>query len=101
MPRIRQLERQYAENDFRKEIFRCMVERYEKVSVRKLAEEAQISQSSLNGHLRHDIINLDVGCLQLIIPILKPDPGVVLRLLGYSSQDITRFKKQNCKEESA
>lgn len=101
MPRIKMNYSQYAEEDFRKEIYRQLTNRYESVSIRALAREVGVSQSSLNVNLRHKPNNLDVGLLRLIIPILKPDPGVVLRLLGYSSQDITRFKKQGSKEEAS
>lgn len=94
MPRIRQYEAQYAETDFRKELYRRMTDRYDTVSIRALARESGISQSSLNNHLRHNIVNLDVGVLQKIIPLLKPDPAAVLKLLGYTGEDIRRFKKK-------
>lgn len=94
MPRIRQCAAQYAETDFRKELYRRMTDRYDTVSIRALARESGISQSSLNNHLRHNIINLDVGVLQKIIPLLKPDPAAVLKLLGYTGEDIRRFKNK-------
>lgn len=92
MPRLKQKMSQYNESDFRQELYQRLASRYEKVSVRALAEEAGISQSSLNTHLRHNVKNLDVGVLQKIIPLLKPDPTVVLKLLGYTSDDIRKFK---------
>lgn len=94
MPRLKIYNAVYDESDFRKEMFTKMALRYDEVSVRKLAEEAGVSQSTLNQKLRHCAKNLDVHELRLIIPILRPDPAVVLRLIGYTSQDITRFKKQ-------
>lgn len=96
MPKLRrQYAIKYAEEDFKKEIFRCLTERYEKVSTRALAAETGISNSTLSTKIRRDNSNLDVAELRQIIPLLKPDPGVVLMLLGYTSQDITKFKKQN------
>lgn len=98
MPRIRQYAAMYDETDFRKEIFRKMAERYDTISVRKLAAEAGVSQATLNQKLRHCAKNLDVYELRLIIPVLKPDPGVVLKLLGYTGKDITKFKNQKTEE---
>lgn len=100
MPRIRQNHTIYAEADFKKEIFRCLAARYEDVSIRALSRETGISQSSLNNHLRHNIVNLDVGVLQKIVPLLKPDPAAVLKLLGYTGEDIRKFKNKNKEEES-
>lgn len=94
MPRIRQNTAIYAENDFRKELYRRMTDRYDTVSIRALAREVNISQSSLNNHLRHNIVNLDIGVLQKIIPVLKPDPAAVLKLLGYTGEDIRKFKNK-------
>lgn len=94
MPRIRQNQTIYAENDFRKELYRRMTDRYSTVSIRALARETNISQSSLNNQLRHNIVNLDVGVLQKIVPLLKPDPAAVLKLLGYTGEDIRRFKNK-------
>lgn len=94
MPRIRQYAAQYAEADFRKELYRRMTDRYDTVSIRALARESGVSQSSLNTHLRHNINNLDIGVLQKIIPLLKPDPAVVLKLLGYTGEDIRKFKNK-------
>ena len=98
MPRLRVNSAIYAENDFRKEMYRRMTDRYDTVSIRALARESGISHSSLNNHLRHNIVNLDVGVLQKIVPLLKPDPTVVLKLLGYTGEDIRKFK--NKKEET-
>lgn len=92
MPRIKQLQPIYDEKDFRQEIFRRMADRYSEISVRKLAEEVGISHSSLNQKIRHSTKNLDVHEMRLIIPLLKPDPMVMLRLIGYTSEDIRKFK---------
>lgn len=92
MPRIRQYAVQYSEEDFRKEVFKKMAERYEDISIRALARESGISPSTLNHRIRHDISNLDVSELRQIVPILKPDPAVILKLLGYTGDDIRKFK---------
>lgn len=99
MPRIRQYADKYSYEDFRKEVFRKLADRYCEVSVRKLAAESGLAQSTLNTKLRHKTESLEVEELRKIIPVLRPDPTVVLQLLGYSNQDISRFKKQNNQEE--
>ena len=93
MPRIREYAMRYAEEDFKKELFRKMAERYEKISVRALAQETGISHSALNVKIRQDNTNLDIGELRKIVPLLNPDPGIVLKLLGYTPQQIKRFKE--------
>ena len=93
MPRIRQYVMQYAADDFRKEIYRCLADRYDDVSVRALARETGISQSTLNIKIRHSHDNLDIGELRKIVPILNPDPGIVLKLLGFTPAQIKRFKE--------
>lgn len=98
MPRIKQNAKKYDESDFRKEMFMRMAFRYDEVSVRRLAEEADISQSTLNAYLRHSADSLNVRMFRRIIPILKPDPAVVLKFLGYDGKDISKFKNQ--KEEA-
>lgn len=92
MPRLRVYAAQYSEEDFRKEVFKKMAERYEDISIRALARESGISPSTLNNRIRHDISNLDVSELRQIVPILKPDPAVILKLLGYTGDDIRKFK---------
>ena len=92
MPRIKQYSDVYNENDFRRELYVQLTNRYEKVSIRALAAETGICQSVLNTNLRHNNKNLTVGVLQKVIPLLKPNPAVVLKLLGYTGDDIRKFK---------
>ena len=93
MPRIRQYSATYDEEDFRKDLFRRLADRYGEVSIRKLADEAGVSQATLNSKIRHSAKNLDVLEFRLIVPIIQPDPGILLKLLGYTPQQIKRFKE--------
>lgn len=93
MPRIRQYADKYAEADFRKEIFRRLADRYECVSVRALSREIGACQGTLNAKIRNRTTSLEVGELQKIVPVLNPDPGIVLTLLGYTPQQIKRYKE--------
>lgn len=93
MPRLRVYAEKYAYEDFKQEIFQRLTARYSAVSVRALARETGISQSALNVKIRHSHDNLDIGELRKIIPLLSPDPGIILTLLGYTPQQIKRFKE--------
>ena len=93
MPRLRAYADKYTEADFKKEIFRCLAARYEDVSIRALSRETGISQSTLNQKIRHSHDNLDIGELKRIVPLLNPDPGVILKLLGFTAAQIKKFKE--------
>ena len=94
MPRIRQYSAAYAEEDFRREVFRQIVDRYGDLSVTQLAKEAGIAVSTLNDKIRRSARNLDVHDFRLIVPVLKPDIAIVLKLLGYEDADIRKFKNK-------
>ena len=93
MPRIKPYEEKYLEQDFKKEIFRCLANRYDEVSVRALAREVGVCQSTLNTKLRHSQKSLDIADLQKIVPLLNPDPGIILKLLGFTAAQIKRYKE--------
>lgn len=91
MPRIRQNEEQYAVDDFRKEV-RSKQGYYGFVSVRSLAAEMDMSHATLNPKM-NDPLKLGVPDLRKLVRTLHPDIGVMLSLLGYSRQEIKRFKE--------
>ena len=93
MPRIRQNEEQYAAEDFRKEV-RSRQGYYGLMSVRSLAAEMQMSHTTLNPKI-NDPMKLGVLDLRKLIRTIHPDIGVVLSLLGYSRQEIKKFKEDN------
>ena len=89
MPRIRQLADKYAREDFAKEIRRKQGE-MELMSIRSLAEAADIPASTLGPKLREPD-KLDVVDLRKIVKTLSPDPAVVLRLLGYEAKTANKY----------
>ena len=92
MPRIRQLAQHYASEDFIKEIRKKTVD-YNYVSVADVAKTANVTPRTL--YRKIDMPEtFRIRDLQLIIPILHPDPGIVLSLLGYTKQEIKRFKER-------
>ena len=92
MPRIKIKANEYAVADFRKELFKCLAERYEIVSVRALAGELGVCQATINAKIRSKTEQMNVAELQMIVPLLKPDPEVILKLVGYTGKEIARFK---------
>ncbi len=91
MPRIRQLAGHYAEEDFLKEIKHRMIEAGIK-SDRQLAAQIGIGPSTLCKR-KQNIHDISISELQEFVRILLPDPGIVLRLVGYSEKEINRFLK--------
>ncbi len=92
MPRIRQLANQYANEDFVKELRKKMID-YNYTSFKEVAQTVQIDPRTLYRRVE----NPDKFCVSVfrkIIPLLQPDPGIVLSLLGYTKQDIKRFKER-------
>ena len=93
MPRIYQKADQYVVADFQQEIRRRQGH-HNLMSVRSLAEEVGIPQSTLNPKI-HDPDRFLLVELRKLIKTIHPDIGIVLTLLGYSKQEIKKFKEVN------
>lgn len=93
MPRIYQYEDRYVIEDFQKEIRRKQGE-YNLMSVRSLADQIGIPQSTLNPKI-HQPGKLLISELRKLIQTLHPEIEVVLMLLGYSKKEIKKFKEAN------
>ena len=91
MPRIAQHAAQYAEKDFLQDI-RSKQGFYGLRSDRELAQAAGIPSTTLHPKMQ-DPNKFSVADLRKIIPVVHPDPGVLLILLGYSSQEVKKFQK--------
>ena len=91
MPRIHQNAERYASEDFRREI-RARQGFHDLMSVRALARATGIPHSTLNPWL-HEPERITVEAFQKLVPVIHPDPGVVLTLLGYTRQEIKKFKE--------
>ena len=90
MPRIRQKEQQYAFDDFRKEV-RTRQGMYDLMSQQALADASGIPRPTLRKRLLEPE-TMSVEELRKLVVTIWPDPGAVLRLLGYSAKDIRKFK---------
>lgn len=81
MPRIKQNFECYAKEDFLKEI-RCRQGEHDLMSVRALASAAGIAHTTLHEKLREPD-RLTVADLKKLTATIRPNPFVVLALLGY------------------
>ena len=90
MPRIRQKEQQYADEDFRKEV-RIRQGAYDLMSQQALADASGIPRPTLRKRMLEPE-TMTVEEFRKLVGAIRPDPGTVLRLLGYSSKDIRKFK---------
>ena len=90
MPRIRQNEEKYAMNDFVAEI-NAQCGRYGYRSQKSLGNALGVCQATAGNYLKNpDCIQF--GTLRAMVKLLRLDPMVVLKALGYSSKDIQRLR---------
>ena len=90
MPRIRQNMSVYVVNDFKEEV-RVRLARLD-MKQGDLAEDSGIPRSTLSKRL-NDPDSITVSQLRGIVSAIKPDAGIVLKLLGYTTQDIKKIKE--------
>lgn len=89
MPRIKQLEAQYAVKDFWAEVD-GQSGRQGLKSNAAIGGAIGVTGQSV-GKYRADPSAMKIGTMQRIVKRLKPDISVTLRLLGYSDKEITGF----------
>ena len=85
MGKIRGKEIEYAEEAFRKEV-RSRQGYYDLMSQQALAEAIGMPRPTLRKRMLEPA-GMSVAELRKLIKMIKPDPGVVLALLGYSGKD--------------
>lgn len=91
MPRIYQNSEKYTIEDFRRNI-RQQQGYYDLMSVRSLAKAMGVPHTTLSPKLK-DPLKLTVEEIQKLVSVLHPDIDILLALLGYSRQEIKRFKE--------
>lgn len=97
MPRVHINAEKYAVADFQKEI-RRQQGHYDLMSVRALAGAIGLPHTTLNPKLKEPH-KLTVDDLRKIVPVIHPNIGVLLTLLGYSRQEIKKFKEETNNEQ--
>lgn len=92
MPRIRQYAERDAMKDFVGEI-NAQRARYGYNSSQEFGKAIGVCQKSACNYL-NDPDTIRVGTLRVIVKAIKPNPGIVLKALGYSTQDIKKLAKE-------
>lgn len=93
MPQIKVYEEKYAREAFWKEVDG-------KGAMQGLKSNAAIGAAigitgQCVGKYRRDTFGrMQLKTMQSIVKVLKPDPEVILRLLGYSDKEINKFAKE-------
>lgn len=94
MPRIRQYAERYAVEDFWKEIDRrCPDAGVQSNNNAALARAVGTADVTI-GVYKQDPGKMQLKTLSRFVAALKPDPGVILRLLGYSEKEIRAFARE-------
>lgn len=88
MPRIRQNADKYAMNDFLAEI-NAQCGRYGYKSQRSLGAALGVCQATVGNYLRAPD-GIPLGKLRDLVQLLRPDPVILLRAVGYSTSDIKK-----------
>lgn len=91
MPRIRQYEDKYMNEDFVREV-RARTG-YFNMKQYDLAEAIGICQGSVSNYLR-DPERIGIKELRSLVKVLKLSPETVLRFLGYSTKEINTWKER-------
>lgn len=93
MPKIKAYEEKYAREAFWREVDG-------KGAMQGLKSNAAIGAAigltgQCVGKYRQDTSGrMQLKTMQSIVKVLKPDPAVLLRLLGYSNKEINKFAKE-------
>lgn len=90
MPRIRQNAEKYAMNDFLSEI-NAQCGRYGYKSQKSLGNALGVCQATAGSYLKNPD-RIQLGTLRAMVKLLRLDPVVMLKALGYSDKDIQKFK---------
>lgn len=92
MPRIRQNAGQYAMKDLVGEINAQRV-RFGYNTCEEFGKAIGVCTKSAWNYL-NDPDRIRFGSLRAIVKTIKPNPGIVLRALGYTTQDIKKMAKE-------
>lgn len=90
MPRIRQYESKYLNEDFAREL--RSKRGYYDLKQTDIAEASGICQASVSNYIKNPE-RLGIKELRAIIQVLHLSPESVLRFLGYNTREINAFKE--------
>ena len=92
MPRIRQKADEYSMRDLIAEID-AQCGRYGYTSQKSLGEALGVCQSTAGSYLKNPE-SIKFGALRAMVKVLRLDPVVVLKALGYTNQDIKKLQER-------
>lgn len=92
MPRIRQKADEYFMRDLIAEI-NAQCGRYGYTSQKSLGEALGVCQSTAGSYLKNPE-SIKFGALRAMVKVLRLDPVVVLKALGYTNQDIKKLQER-------
>lgn len=92
MPRLRQNAEKDAMKDFLDEV-NAQCGRFGYKTQESLGSVLGICQGTAGNYLKHPE-TIRLGVLRSMVKVLRPDPAVMLRMLGYSNQDIKNMSRQ-------
>ena len=92
MPRIRQYAERDAMKDFVGEI-NAQRARFGYDTQRSLAPVIGVCQVTAGNYMRNPD-TIPFGVLRAIVKAIRPDPGILLKALGYTTQDIKKLAKE-------
>lgn len=92
MPKIKAYEGKYLREEFWREVD-GQAGRQGLKSNAALGVAIGITGQCVGKYRLDDSGKMQLKTMQSIVKVLKPDPAVILRLLGYSNQDIRKLAK--------
>lgn len=92
MPRIRQYADRDVMADFIGEL-NAQRARFGYDTQRSLAPVIGVCQATAGNYIRNPE-TIPFGVLRAIVKAVKPDPGILLKALGYTTQDIKKLAKE-------
>lgn len=93
MPRIRQNAERDALADFVAEL-NAQRARFGYDTNVKLGAAIGVCQATAGNYIRKPL-TIPFSALREMVKLLKPDPTLLLKALGYTTQDIRKFVKEN------
>lgn len=90
MPRIRQKADNYALKDYTGEI-KAQAARLGYDTLESLGQAVGMTRQTISKYLKDPMAY--IGTMRKMVQTLKPDPVIVLRVLGYSTEDIKKLRK--------
>lgn len=93
MPQIKAYEEKYAREAFWKEVDGKAAQQNLKSNA-AIGTAIGITGQCVGKYRRDTFGRMQLKTMQSIVKVLKPDPAVLLRMLGYSKKDIEKMAEQ-------